>query len=213
MDDRLRESISALMDDESNELELQRILAHSDSEGVQAVWARYHEVRRVIKQDSDGQLKIDVSAGVAAAIRNEASIGRDTFSRESESVESPNATQSVTFIDAKKTADDSRRRASLGGRAWLALAASVAFAFVFTLQGDDEQVIDQLPTVAASSPPESLLLKVGSSDEPKIIAEMTEEHARQFGQYLLRHAEHSVRGTQSGFMPLARVASVNSVGI
>ncbi|WP_197481510.1 hypothetical protein, partial [Oleiphilus sp. HI0086] len=59
---------------------------------------------------------------------------------------------------------------------------------------------------------EGALLKV-SAQEPKVVVEMTEEQARHFSQYLLRHAEHSIRGTQSGFMPLARVASVNSVGI
>lgn len=72
MDERLRESISALMDDESNELELQRILGHSDEQEVQLLWGRYHEARQVLKRDSESHFNIDISAGVAAAIRDNA---------------------------------------------------------------------------------------------------------------------------------------------
>ncbi len=44
MDDRMKESISALLDNEADELELRRVLNHSDNAEMKAVWARYSKV-------------------------------------------------------------------------------------------------------------------------------------------------------------------------
>lgn len=220
MDERLKESISALMDDESNELELQRILSHDDKEGVQAVWAGYHEVRRVIKQDHESHLSIDISAGVAAAIREEASVADEVpLADNVQSLHKGQSSEQTSKIDtlgssalANDEVKETKDSKSVS-RAWLALAASVAFAFGFTLKGVDTKPDVGLSTIATNIQEDDTLVKVAVTEEPNIIVEMTDEQARHFGQYLLRHAEHSVRGTQSGFMPLARVASVNSVGI
>ncbi|KZY32121.1 MULTISPECIES: sigma-E factor negative regulatory protein [unclassified Oleiphilus] len=216
MDERLRESISALMDDESNELELQRILGHSDEQEVQLLWGRYHEARQVLKRDSESHFNIDISAGVAAAIRDNAAEPSLDMSTEMDSVEGTVPQNLADRREDQKVVpllDDSSESSSKrgGSRAWLALAASVAFAFIFAFQGTTE-LNDEIQSTAANISAEGALLKV-SAQEPKVVVEMTEEQARHFSQYLLRHAEHSIRGTQSGFMPLARVASVNSVGI
>lgn len=76
MDDKLRESLSALMDDEANEIEVQRVLSKADSEQLNATWKRYHAVRDVMADmrgdfNSATSLDIDISASVAAAIREE----------------------------------------------------------------------------------------------------------------------------------------------
>ncbi len=42
MDDKLRESISALMDDEANELEAQRVLSKAGSVELSDTSMRYH---------------------------------------------------------------------------------------------------------------------------------------------------------------------------
>ncbi len=217
MDERLRESISALMDDESNELELQRVLSHSDTEDVQELWRYYHQIRHTVQQDSQGSFNVDISAGVAAAIRDESEGENDRFAVESSGLEPRGASDKESSLDNVSVIKPQRELASsdkrLGGRAWLALAASVAFAFIFAFHGGPGASKNDIPSVASNLERDASLLKVSSAAEPKIIVEMTEEQAHHFSQYLLRHAEHSVRGTQSGFMPLARVASVNSVGI
>ena len=46
MSERLRESLSALMDDEANELEVERLLSQiGDNAELRETWVRYHRVR------------------------------------------------------------------------------------------------------------------------------------------------------------------------
>ena len=72
MDDRLKESISALMDDESNELELQRILSHVEDDELLETWKTYHSVKSVLQHDQNEFLAIDISQSVSDAIAKEA---------------------------------------------------------------------------------------------------------------------------------------------
>lgn len=68
MNERLKESLSALLDGEVNELELQRILAHDNRQEVSAYWQRYHEVREWIQKDSSLRVKIDIRSAVMEVI-------------------------------------------------------------------------------------------------------------------------------------------------
>ena len=112
----------------------------------------------------------------------------------------------------------------------LSIAASIFVAFVFVLQNGSGGGLGLTENLQASAPiiistdssgsglqnvsaVSSYTDKLNAEKQPKIIVEFTEAHARQFNEYLLRHAEHSVASSQAGMMPLARVASVNAVGI
>tara|TARA_R110001592_G_scaffold24536_1_gene94402 strand:+ start:11797 stop:12030 length:234 start_codon:yes stop_codon:yes gene_type:complete len=64
MNERLKESLSALLDGEVNELELQRILTHENRQEVSACWQRYHTVREWIQVDSSLRVKIDIRSAV-----------------------------------------------------------------------------------------------------------------------------------------------------
>ncbi len=65
----LAESISALMDNEASELELQRILKASQSDaGVKATWARYQLASAVMRRDMPAVEVSDFSARVSAAL-------------------------------------------------------------------------------------------------------------------------------------------------
>jgi sigma-E factor negative regulatory protein RseA len=219
VDDRLKESISALMDDEANELELQRVLSHSDGDELSDVWGNYHELRQVMHSDGAPTISIDISASVSQAIR--AGDDKEQGGELTESQALDHTEGSITPIGSEAEVEQTVSQSSLaanktpGVKGWLALAASIAFAFGFMFNAQLSEQTSVLPEVASSDAvfTQGGLTKVSVNSEPKILVEMTEEQARHFGQYLLRHAEHSVRGTQSGFMPLARVASVNSVGI
>lgn len=215
MDDRLKESLSALMDDEANELELQRVLSHADGEELCDVWGNYHELKQVMQNEGTHAISIDISASVAEAIRAEEG---------NESLESNDNQLHLGEAPAVPAGDTGLSQSSVsalagsktpGIKRWLALAASIAFAFgfMFNAQLADQGAALQQTASSSVALTQEGLAKVSANSEPKILVEMTEEQARHFSQYLLRHAEHSVRGTQSGFMPLARVASVNSVGI
>jgi sigma-E factor negative regulatory protein RseA len=69
MSEHIRESLSALMDSEASELELQRILQHSDDESLRGSWQRYHAVRHVLHEPGpQGNLEIDLSLQIREAI-------------------------------------------------------------------------------------------------------------------------------------------------
>ena len=67
-----RESLSALMDNEGDELELRRVLKslESDSDAAQR-WRRYHLVRSALHRETEGHPGIDISAGVMARLEQE----------------------------------------------------------------------------------------------------------------------------------------------
>lgn len=71
MNELLKESLSALLDGEVNELELQRILASGNRNEVSVYWQRYHAVRECVRQDMSLQVKIDIRSAVMEAINNE----------------------------------------------------------------------------------------------------------------------------------------------
>ena len=67
-DPRLRESLSALMDEAADELEVQRALkAVAEDEELRATWARYQLVRASIRNEQP-TVNMDLSASIAAAI-------------------------------------------------------------------------------------------------------------------------------------------------
>ncbi len=82
MSENLRQSLSALMDDETDILETRRCLQQLDDDGSSA-WSRYHVVSAVLKGEKLDP-RIDLSAGVMDAISDdksfeETSIRKDSF--------------------------------------------------------------------------------------------------------------------------------------
>ena len=72
MSERLRESLSALMDDEANELEVERVLSQiGDNSELRQTWIRYHRVRGALAAQPQSSTTIDISASVRAAIDND----------------------------------------------------------------------------------------------------------------------------------------------
>ena len=243
MDDRLKESISALMDDESNELELQRILSHVEDDELLETWKTYHNIKSVLQHDQNDILAIDISQSVSDAIAKEAplQLSEDFNQATDELVElnnnlssKPNTQRVNSLTDDSLKLDvntgdrETKLVTKIGGG--LSIAASIFVAFVFVLQngsggglGLTENLQASAPIIISTDSSGSGLQKVSAvssytdklnaEKQPKIIVEFTEAHARQFNEYLLRHAEHSVASSQAGMMPLARVASVNAVGI
>lgn len=66
MNDRLKESLSALMDGESDDLEIGRVLKEAqDDAGILAIWDRYHLARGLMKRES----VMPMSGRLAARLR------------------------------------------------------------------------------------------------------------------------------------------------
>lgn len=67
MSQNTHESLSALMDGESDELELRRVLKGLDGDAADT-WRRYHLARSLMQRDKDIDVSVDLSAGVMARI-------------------------------------------------------------------------------------------------------------------------------------------------
>lgn len=66
----LNESLSALMDNEANELEFRRVLSVLDDERVRATWSRYQLVRAVMHKELL-EPRLDIATAVATALADE----------------------------------------------------------------------------------------------------------------------------------------------
>ena len=72
MKDNLRESLSTLMDNEGDELEVRRVLKGlGDSPDAAESWRRYHLARSLMQRDREIDVSSDLSAGIMARIKNE----------------------------------------------------------------------------------------------------------------------------------------------
>ncbi|MYL24500.1 anti-sigma factor [Halomonas alkaliantarctica] len=72
MSQNTRESLSALMDGESDELELRRVLkALPDNADAADTWRRYHLARSLMQREQGVDVSTDLSAGIMARLREE----------------------------------------------------------------------------------------------------------------------------------------------
>ncbi|MEE4300934.1 MAG: sigma-E factor negative regulatory protein [Pseudomonadales bacterium] len=210
MSERLRESLSALMDDAADDLELARVLrAMDEGEEVSETWSRYHLVSAVLRGGEPGTT--DVRGPVAI------------------DVEAP------AFAPAPdELADDDAEVAAQGRRgppAWasFAAAASVTLAIVVALQwpgaGPDTPALASTPApdtgrvvtdrrsvltaavgeTGARRPPETLRIPPRFATAPT--RPVRSEAERQVDAYMLYHAEYSAANSASGMVPFARYAS------
>ncbi len=68
----LQESLSAVLDNEADELELRRVLSAIDDADTRATWARYQVARAAMHKELL-MPHLDISAAVSAAIADEVS--------------------------------------------------------------------------------------------------------------------------------------------
>jgi len=117
MSDSLRESISALVDDEAQELELHRVLTNMESdEELRQTWKRYQATSFSMKRQMDCRYDLDISGRVSAALLDE------------------------PLVEVEATAEKSRFGRVFKPVLSMAVAASAAFLVIFAVQmgGQDE---------------------------------------------------------------------------
>lgn len=74
MDDRLRETLSAMMDDQADELAVRRVLSHDDQQAVRDQWQRWQRIRDVIHETPGGHTGLDVREAVSARLDQSATV-------------------------------------------------------------------------------------------------------------------------------------------
>lgn len=132
----LAESLSALMDDQADELELQRLLKASESDAdLKATWSRYQMASAALRRDLPATAPGDFAAGLSAALAEEPALGDG------------NSAGGVKALN---------RMWQNAGR--VAVAASVAAAVIFGVQqygGGSAPVSGETPSMAEGERSES----------------------------------------------------------
>ena len=198
MTEQIRESLSALMDNEAHELELERVLRNSEDSGLRGTWMRYHAVSRAMRgHRGESHRHMDVSAQVRAAI--------------TQGVEEPMSERVTgTWHDVIRPA------------ASFAVAASV-FASVLVgsqLYGLVGQGADGGAELATRASPIGLVNSLGGSavnatyGAPALKsgartsrADYNQMARQRLRQYMLPHAEQAAQNAPQRMMPYARLAA------
>lgn len=188
MDDRLKETLSAMVDDEADELSVRRLLSHADQDQVRSQWQRWQQVRDLMHQGNVEPESVDVSAGVrdvldgSSAVQPAATVG--STPRRDKSWHWP-AVATVTLAVLVGFGAGAGWESTEDGEA-------IVTAGVSEQQATGESVVDPVPEVALQG--------------------LDEEQWEHLSRYLLEHAQHNSVGAGRGSVGYARVVSASGPG-
>ncbi|MEQ5801868.1 sigma-E factor negative regulatory protein [Halomonas sp. H10-9-1] len=232
MSQNARESLSALMDNEGDELELRRVLKSLDDEPDAAeAWRRYHLMRSLMRRETEVDVSVDLSAGILARLESEPAPVLDAgtapaarrralpFARSAgiAAAVSLMVISGVQFyngggIPAEGGASELAAGAGEGGQASPAGLSS---------QGIQRPSLADLPLFQFPQGGGSGLMTVGAgmqstpmfmvpSQRQSLMAD--EEQARLLQSYLDRHAEGAAYRSGDAWMPLLRASGGDNLG-
>lgn len=187
MDDRLRETLSAMMDDEADELSVRRLLSHHDQAHVRDQWQRWQQVRDLMHSGHTPADDVDVSAGVRAALD-----GRSGGAR--------------YLVSANHASPVIRWR--WPAVAMVAVALVVGFGAGAGWDSQEGSAASVAPEVAAQSLPDRA--ETTAPVREVALQGLDEEQWKQMSQYLLEHAQHNSVGAGRGAVGYARVVSAGN---
>jgi len=196
MTEQLRESLSALMDDEANELELQRLLGQlAEDEGLRQTWVRYNLARSVMSGQPVGRLNIDISQQVNAAIAADTvpALGMwQRMIRPLASVAVAASVMTVVVFGGQQLYQAGESEA--GTAAPLAANGVSAVGFVNTLGA-----VPLRASYGNQAVPEL---------EPAARTAYRELARQRMYLYMQEHAEHAALNSPQGLIPFARVPHI-----
>jgi len=184
MDDRLRETLSAMMDDEADELSVRRLLSHDQQGDVRLQWQRWQRIRDLMHNGHVPTDTVDVSAGVRRVLA-----GRGP---EAELQAAPEAAS---------------RRWRWPAVAMVAVALVVGFGA--GAGWDSSSPEGELATYASAG---TTVAEEAMSDPVQEVAlqGLDEEQWEHLSRYLLEHAQHNSVGAGRGSVGYARLASASA---
>jgi len=198
MSEQMRESLSALMDDEANELELQRILTHiGEDRELRQTWVRYQAARGAINGQETGSLQPDISSRVSAAIS--AGEGRISLPSVRERLLRPVASFAVAASVAATVV--------IGGQQLARVSSADPYDAGAVARGGVAPVglVNSLgaTTVQASYGTQAIpVLQPAARTAYKELARQRME------MYVQEHAEHAALNSPHGLIPFARVPEI-----
>jgi sigma-E factor negative regulatory protein RseA len=201
MNERMSESVSALMDDEANELELERILANvSGDPELRSAWMRYNLAQHAVHGNDLSHLDWDISERVSS------------------SLESLNTHGSNVSVGGFK-------ERFLRPLVSLAVAASVTATVVIGGQQiaglGDIDPYENDKSVATNASPVGMLNSLGATSVPAsygtqavpVLLPATRNAYQELAlqrqrKYMQEHAEQAALNSPQGLVPFARVPQI-----
>ncbi len=194
MSDKLRESLSALMDNEANELELQRLLKQvGDDAELRQTWIRYQAARTAMHGHEGAHFQLDISGRVRQAVE------RDSGARSlKERLLRPVASFAVAASVAATVVIGGQQLAEVGGPD--ALQARVASGGV--------SPVGMVNSLGATTVQASYGTRAVPVLQPATGTAYQELARQRMQLYMQEHAEHAALNTPQGLIPFARVGEI-----
>lgn len=185
MDDRLRETLSAMMDDEADELSVRRLLSHGEQSDVRAQWQRWQHVRDLMHQTHEPADAIDVSAGVRRVLAGQ-----------------------------RETAGQSGVGPASSSRTWRWPAvATVSLALIVGFGAGAGWESSEPGSDVAGFASAGANVAEGTPGEPVqevALQGLDDEQWDHLSRYLLEHAQHNSVGAGRGSVGYARLVSASA---
>ena len=197
MTERLRESLSSLMDGEANELELQRLLSHiGEDDELRQTWVRYNAVRSAVVGQDSPDLAIDISQRVRLVVAQE---GNGAVGGIAQRLLKPLASFAVAASVATVVVVGGQQLSQVGtvgsGSSSDALAGGVSAVGFVNIQG-------------ATSVPASYGTRAVPVLQPASRTAYRELARQRMQQYMQEHAEHAALNSPQGLVPFSRVKQI-----
>ena len=198
MTEQLRESLSALMDDEATELELHRVLGELESDtALRQTWVRYQLARSAMAGQPVSHARLDISRSVSAAIAAETgaktsrSSLRERWVRPLASLAVAASVTAVVVLGGQQL----YQAGSLEGQSAPVAASGVsAVGFVNSLGA-----VPMRASYGAQAVPQL---------EPAARTAYRELARQRMYQSMQEHAEHAALNSPQGLIPFARVPQI-----
>lgn len=191
---KLRESISALIDGEADELELRRVLANADTQEVRESWRSYHLQRDMLSGSDMRFAHIDLSLSIQSALTGEAlpAVAGSRWWR-------PLASMAVAASVAAVVVVSARGLNSSNSDAAVA-QSNVSAAGMF-------------PVGSFSSPVSNVAVGAAMMSSPAFAQPAAldpDQFARQrLQQYLLRHTERAAMNNGQGVISFSKISELS----
>jgi sigma-E factor negative regulatory protein RseA len=198
MNERMRESLSALLDDEANEMELQRLLQSADDDELRHIWGRYNIARDVASGQQLAHLNLDVSKRVQSALAETRASDLMPLRSFKQRVLRPLTSLAVAASVAATVVVGGQQLAQVG-------ESTHGGERAFAVSASPVGMVNSLgaTTVQASYGTRALPVLLPATRTAY------EQLARQrMGRYMQEHAEHAALNSPQGLIPFARVPQI-----
>lgn len=186
MDERLRETLSAMMDDEADELSVRRLLSQADQDGVRSQWRRWQEIRDLMHDNHGPAAGMDIAGAVRERLDNQRDVQPQPAAGTGRDVKAVSWHWPVA--------------------AMVTLALVIGFGAGTGWDARNSQPL-ATSTVPAGAQQNAALLPTGTDE--LALQGLDEEQRRQMRQFLLEHAQHNSVGVGRGSVGYARLVSAS----